>query len=82
MVKIGVKLEDIHVHDVEEPNGYLHQMLVGMKLPDFPVAMGVIRSVKAPVYDQLMETQIEEVKKKSQKSKPWMTCLIAAIHGL
>jgi 2-oxoglutarate/2-oxoacid ferredoxin oxidoreductase subunit beta len=69
VVKIGengVKREDILVHDVEEPNGYIHQMLIGMKFPDFPVAMGVVRSVKAPVYDQMMESQITEVQKKSK----------------
>jgi len=62
----GVTREDILVHDVTEPNGYVHQQLIGMKLPDFPVAMGVIRAVKAPVYDQLMEEQIETVKSKSK----------------
>ena len=41
-----------------EPTGIIHQQLIGMKLPDFPVAMGVIRAVEAPVYDQVMETQI------------------------
>ena len=58
----GITLEDILVHDVTEPNGYLQQQLIGMKLPDFPVAMGVIRAVEAPVYDQMMEKQIADVK--------------------
>ncbi len=62
----GITREDILVHDVTEPYGYLHQQLIGMKLPDLPVAMGVIRAVKAPVYDQLMEKQIEEVKSRSK----------------
>jgi len=62
----GVTREDILVHDVTEPYGYVHQQLIGMKLPDFPVAMGVIRAVKAPVYDQLMEEQIESVKSKAK----------------
>jgi 2-oxoglutarate/2-oxoacid ferredoxin oxidoreductase subunit beta len=69
VVKIGengIKPEDILVHDAAEPNGYLQQLLIGMKLPDFPVAMGVIRSVKAQVYDQAMEAQIAEVKSKSR----------------
>ena len=69
VVKIGengITIEDILVHDATEPNGYLQQVLIGMKLPDFPVAMGVIRAVKAPVYDQVMEAQIEEVKKKAR----------------
>jgi 2-oxoglutarate ferredoxin oxidoreductase subunit beta len=62
----GITREDILVHDVTEPNGYLHQQLIGMKLPDLPVAMGVIRAVKAPVYDQMMEKQIAEVKSKAK----------------
>jgi 2-oxoglutarate ferredoxin oxidoreductase subunit beta len=32
----------------------------------FPVAFGIIRQVKAPVYDQLMEQQISELKEKSK----------------
>ncbi len=62
----GATLGDILVHDVTEPNGYIHQQLIGMKLPDLPVAMGVIRAVKAPVYDQLMEEQIADVKSKAR----------------
>ena len=69
VVKIGengITRDDILVHDVTEPNGYVHQQLIGMKLPDYPVAMGVIRAVKAPVYDQMMEKQIAEVKSKAK----------------
>ncbi len=69
VVKIGengVTMDDILVHDVTEPNGYIHQLLINMKLPDFPVAMGVIRAVDAPIYDQAMEAQIAEAKGKSR----------------
>jgi 2-oxoglutarate/2-oxoacid ferredoxin oxidoreductase subunit beta len=69
VVKIGengITRDDILVHDVTEPNGYVHQQLIGMKLPEYPVAMGVIRAVKAPVYDQMMEKQIAEVKSKAK----------------
>ncbi len=62
----GVTRDDILIHDVTEPNGYVHQQLIGMKLPDFPVAMGVIRAVVAPVYDQLMEEQIAAVQSKAK----------------
>lgn len=62
----GITREDILVHDVTEPYGYLHQQLIGMKLPELPVAMGVIRAVKAPVYDQMMEKQIADVKNKAK----------------
>ena len=62
----GVTRDDILIHDVTEPNGYVHQQLIGMKLPEFPVAMGVIRAVEAPVYDQLMEEQIATVQSKAK----------------
>ncbi|GET23463.1 2-oxoacid:ferredoxin oxidoreductase subunit beta [Prolixibacter denitrificans] len=65
VVKIGedgVTRDDILVHDVTEPNGFVHQLLINMALPDFPVAMGVIRAVPGPSYDEAMVAQIEEVK--------------------
>ena len=62
----GVTRDDILIHDVTEPNGYVHQQLIGMKLPELPVAMGVIRAVEAPVYDQLMEEQIATVQSKAK----------------
>lgn len=69
VVKIGengITRDDILVHDVTEPNGYIHQQLIGMKLPDFPVAMGVIRAVETLVYDQAMKKQIADVKSKAK----------------
>jgi 2-oxoglutarate ferredoxin oxidoreductase subunit beta len=36
-----------------------------MKGPDFPIALGVIRAVKASVYEQKLEAQIAEAKAKS-----------------
>ena len=66
VVKIGengVKESDILVHDSEEEDPTLHMALINMKLPDFPVAFGVIRNVTAPVYDVEMEAQIKEVQK-------------------
>ncbi len=66
----GVTLDNILVHDAEDPDPGLHLALINMKLPAFPVAFGVIRSVKAPVYDQEMELQIAGVKKNSK-----ITCM-------
>lgn len=59
----GIKQEDILVHDANEKDPFIHLSLINMALPEFPVAFGVIRSVKAPVYDTEMEAQIEDVKK-------------------
>jgi 2-oxoglutarate/2-oxoacid ferredoxin oxidoreductase subunit beta len=58
----GITLDDILVHDATDPDPSIHLALVNMQLPDFPVAFGVIRSVEAPVYDQDMEAQIEEIR--------------------
>jgi len=57
----GVTLDDILVHDAHEENNLMHIALANMKLPELPVAMGIIREVKAPVYDVLVEEQIKEV---------------------
>ena len=49
-------------------------MLAAMKYPDYPVALGVIRSVEDEiVYDQAVEKQVEEVKARA-RSTAWTTC--------
>ncbi|SHF29556.1 2-oxoglutarate ferredoxin oxidoreductase subunit beta [Mariniphaga anaerophila] len=58
----GVTLDDILVHDAHEEDPTLHLALIHMSLPDFPVAFGVIRSVSAPIYDDEMTRQIQQVK--------------------
>lgn len=63
----GIGLEDILVHDPSNPDDMTHYTLVRMGLPDFPVAMGVIRSCDCiEPYDQLYEQQIAEVRRKSK----------------
>ena len=57
----GVTIDDVLIHDATEPDPTIHLSLINMQLPDFPVALGVIRSVAAPVYDIEMEAQIKEV---------------------
>lgn len=59
----GITENDLLVHDAECEDNTLHMKLVNMEYPEFPVALGVIRKVKAPVYDQAMETQIKDVQK-------------------
>ncbi|OQX78656.1 MAG: 2-oxoacid:ferredoxin oxidoreductase subunit beta [Bacteroidetes bacterium 4484_276] len=68
VVKIGedgVSEKDILIHDVHEPNPIIHLLLASMSNPEFPVALGVIRSVEAKTYEVAMEEQIEIVKEKS-----------------
>ncbi len=49
VVKIGeggITEKDILIHDAEEENPGLHSMLIDMKYPELPIALGVIRAVK------------------------------------
>lgn len=62
----GIAPDDILVHDAHDPDPSLHLALIRMALPDLPVALGVIRSVEAPVYDRAVETQIEEVQSRTK----------------
>ncbi|NOR88478.1 MAG: 2-oxoacid:ferredoxin oxidoreductase subunit beta, partial [Bacteroidales bacterium] len=61
----GVSEDNILVHDAHEASPFLHWMLINMKGPEYPIALGVIRSVEATVYEQKMEFQIEDQKAKS-----------------
>lgn len=73
VVKIGengITRDDILVHHPEEDNLGLQVALINMALPEFPVAMGVIRSVEAPIYDEEMTKQIENVQAKRK-----VTCM-------
>jgi 2-oxoglutarate/2-oxoacid ferredoxin oxidoreductase subunit beta len=57
--------KDILVHNVENNNPGIHLMLANMQYPEYPVAFGVIRSVKARTYDQSVNEQINMVKANS-----------------
>ena len=62
----GVKEEDILVHDAHNPDPSLHFMLVRMKPPEFPMALGIIRAVEGPTYDELIYEQIDHSKKNTK----------------
>ncbi|MBU1369733.1 MAG: 2-oxoacid:ferredoxin oxidoreductase subunit beta [Bacteroidetes bacterium] len=55
----GVKESDLLVHDQYEEDTGIHMMIARMMPPEFPVALGVIRSVKADTFDQSMEDTIK-----------------------
>jgi len=61
----GITEKDILVHDQFNPDPGIHRMLGRMIGPDYPVAMGVIRSVKAATYDDMVEEQINVAKRSS-----------------
>ena len=68
VVKIGengVTLADILVHDAHAIDDTLQLKLAMMDNEHgFPVALGIIRDVEAPTYDEAVNAQIEEVKTK------------------
>lgn len=59
----GITEKNLLVHDAMEPNPGIQYMLANMSYPEYPVALGVIRSVPGPSYDRLVEEQISEVQK-------------------
>jgi 2-oxoglutarate ferredoxin oxidoreductase subunit beta len=69
VVKIGengIRKEDILVHNAHNPDDTRHYMLSRMTLPDYPVAMGIIREWKTEVYERMLYRQIREAKKRSK----------------
>ena len=61
----GITEKDLLIHDAHEPNPGIHYRLVGMTYPDYPVALGIIRSIDAPTYDEGMIDQHVRVQEKS-----------------
>ena len=66
----GYTLDDVLVHDAHTQSNFLHQQLAMMDGHDLPLAIGVIRDVEAPAYDEEVSRQVEEVR--ARKS---FTCL-------
>ncbi len=60
----GITVDDILVHDAHCEDATLHLKLALMEGPDFPIALGVIRDVDAPSYDEAVHEQIREVQAK------------------
>lgn len=68
VVKIGengVTRNDILIHDAHNPDDTRAYMLSRMTLPDYPVAMGVIRDWQSDVYESVLRSQIKDAKKNS-----------------
>ena len=56
----GIQEDDILVHDAYETDTTVHNMLIRMSPPQFPMALGIIRAVKTSTYDQLVEQQYQQ----------------------
>jgi 2-oxoglutarate/2-oxoacid ferredoxin oxidoreductase subunit beta len=58
----GITEADILVHDAYCEDNTLHNMLVNMAAPDYPVAFGIIRQVSGNSFDENVWNQINEEK--------------------
>ena len=58
----GYTIDDVLTHDARCQSNFLHQQLAMMDGIDLPLAIGVIRDVEAPVYNEELDRQVEEVK--------------------
>lgn len=54
-------IDDVLVHDSHTPSNFLHQQLAMMDGMELPLAIGIIRDVEAPVYNEEVERQVREV---------------------
>ena len=58
----GYTMDDVLVHDAHTSSNFLHQQLAMMDGKGLPLALGVIRDVEAPAYDEEVNRQVEEVR--------------------
>jgi 2-oxoglutarate/2-oxoacid ferredoxin oxidoreductase subunit beta len=58
----GITEKDLIVHDATNPDDSTHYNLVRMGLPEFPVAMGVIRSAESTVFESMLTDQVQHAK--------------------
>ncbi|MEZ3589507.1 MAG: 2-oxoacid:ferredoxin oxidoreductase subunit beta [Muribaculaceae bacterium] len=62
--KDGYTMDDVLVHDAHCQSNFLHQQLAMMDGHDLPLAIGVIRDVAGPVYNEEVDAQVETVRAK------------------
>ncbi len=62
--KDGWTIDDVLVHDAHASSNFLHQQLAMMDGQELPLAIGVIRDVDSPVYNEEIDTQIADVRAK------------------
>ncbi len=58
----GYTIDDVLVHDAHTPSNFLHQQLAMMDGHDLPLAVGVIRDVEAPTYEEGVAEQVAQVR--------------------
>ena len=58
----GYTMDDVLVHDAHCASNFLHQQLAMMDGESLPLAVGVIRDVDAPTYNDSVTEQVREVR--------------------
>jgi 2-oxoglutarate ferredoxin oxidoreductase subunit beta len=58
----GVTEDDLIIHNTKDVDDTNHYRLVRMGLPEFPVAMGVIRAIDSDVYESQMFDQVQHAR--------------------
>lgn len=58
----GYTIDDVLVHDAHARSNFLHQQLAMMDGHELPLAIGIIRDVDSPVYNEEIENQITDVR--------------------
>jgi 2-oxoglutarate ferredoxin oxidoreductase subunit beta len=59
----GITEKDLIIHDAFEPNPGIQYMLANMRYPQYPVALGIIRSVSGNTYENDVVEQIRGIQK-------------------
>jgi 2-oxoglutarate/2-oxoacid ferredoxin oxidoreductase subunit beta len=60
----GITEKDILVHDTQNMSPNISFMLSRMKFPEFPVPIGIFRSIQLPTYEEDVALQVSQVQKK------------------
>jgi 2-oxoglutarate ferredoxin oxidoreductase subunit beta len=60
----GITEKDLLVHREDDPDPSTAFRLARMEDPEFPVAVGVFRSVRRPTYEEMVEEQLGRAREK------------------
>jgi 2-oxoglutarate ferredoxin oxidoreductase subunit beta len=59
--------KDLLIHNEKDPSPHYAYLLTQMDFPQMPVPFGVLRAIERPTFDEMMESQIQEVVKTKGK---------------
>jgi len=62
----GVTEDDLIIHNTKDVDDTNHYRLVRMGLPEYPVAMGVIRAIESEVFESQMYDQVQHARENAK----------------